>query len=243
MKKRILLGTILPIFASVAVIGSGYAIWHFADTTSKESNSVSLSIEQVVQGASLLNNIEKLELNFDQTDGGRGEMNSSEASSLGVESISENGTSTAKGITLEVTKKDGTNGTVKYTNSTTTVTTPGAYATPEATNPSIGQVYTVTLTLTEKLYSYVDIDLTNSVYGKDDNAWKYATDETAHTYTWTNTTYGEVEFDWSNVKFQYKDSKEPKSIDQYNELADAISKATTTDNSCKVEYVAYRWAK
>lgn len=242
MKKRILLGTILPIFASVAVIGSGYAIWHFADTAAKTENSVSLSIDQVVQGAGLVNGIKTLELNFDQTEGGRGNVNSSEATSLSVDSISENGTTTAKGITLKATKTSDGDGKVKYTNSTTNVTTPGAYATPDATDPKIGQVYTVTLTLTENLYSYVDIDLTNSVYGKEGNAWKYTTDSTKFTYTWTNTTYGEVEFCWDNVKFQYKDSNEPKTITEYNTLASAISEANT-GNSCKVEYVAYRWAK
>ncbi len=247
MKKRVILGTILPVFAAVAVIGSGYAIWHFNDTASKLDTSMSFGITNVIQGASLTKDFDNLTLTFDQTTTNRETVNASEASNLGVDSISNNGTTTAN-ITLTATNSSNTSvtdPTVTYKN----VTTDGvdSYATPEAENPTIGQVFTVTLSMPTTVANYITITLdTNTATNwsatttKDSSATSGIT-----TWVWTNTTYGEQTWKWSYVTFSYatdNTTKEPTNISEYAALSSVISAANTA-SSATATYQAYRWAK
>ena len=243
MKKRVILGTILPIFAAVAVIGSGYAIWHFNDTASKLDTSMSFGITNVIQGASLTNDFDKLTLTFDQTATNRETVNASEAANLGVASISNNGTTTAKGITLTATNSSNTSvadPTVSYKNAAdqTGVT----YATPEAENPTIGQVFTVTLSMPTTVANYITITLDNSATNWSATTTKdSSTTSGTTTWVWTNTTYGEATWKWSYVSFSYatdSTTKEPTNISEYAALSSVINGASAT-----ATYQAYRWAK
>ena len=244
MKKRVILGTILPVFAAVAVIGSGYAIWHFNDTESKLNTSMSFGITNVIQGASLTKDFDKLTLTFDQTTTNRETVNASEASNLGVDSISNNGTTTAKGITLTATNSNTsvTDPTVSYKN----VTTDGvdSYATPEAENPTIGQVFTVTLSMPTTVANYITITLNDTATNWSATTTKdSSTTDGTTTWVWTNTTYGEATWKWSYVTFSYDaTTKEPTNISEYTALSSVISAANTA-SSATATYQAYRWAK
>ena len=244
MKKRVILGTILPIFAAVAVIGSGYAIWHFNDTASKLDTSMSFGITNVIQGASLTKDFDNLTLTFDQTTTNRETVNASEASNLGVASISNNGTTTAKGITLTATNSSNTSvadPTVSYKNAAdqTDVT----YATPDNSDNNVGQVFTVTLSMPTTVANYITITLDNSATNWSATTTKdSSTTSGTTTWVWTNTTYGEATWKWSYVSFSYATdgtTKEPTNISEYAALSSVIN----TASSATATYQAYRWAK
>lgn len=262
MKQRFLLRNVLPIFASIAIIGSGYAIWRFNDTANLLTTNTSLSITNVIRGASLNPNFDSLKITFDQTADGRGQATSdSSSSSLSVSSTTYE---SAKGIYLTASKTTSTTSSDGTTSSTTsTISDPTVtyqedekidgidYANPDDDkidkNASVGQVFKVILTLPTSLANYMNIE-TNKNSGdwssvvidkpKDENGDSL----NVTTYTWTNTTYGEISWKWSYAKFSYTANSEPKDMDAYNALKEIVESANSSNN-CSILYEAYRWAK
>lgn len=243
MKKRVILGTILPVFAAVAVIGSGYAIWHFNDTASTKNTSMGFDITNVIQGANLDADFDALKLTFDQTTRSRETVNSSEASVFDKTSLDSNGTTTATGITLSATKSNSNveDPKVSYKNIATNEIVDSSYATPEGKNPTIGQVFTVTLSMPTTVANYITITLNTADWTETTTKNSSTSDTT--TWVWTNTTYGEATWKWSYVSFAYNTTeplKEPTNISEYAALSSALNSAT---DGAKAVYEAYRWAK
>lgn len=263
MKQRFLLRNVLPIFASIAIIGSGYAIWHFNDTESNESTNTSLSITNVIRGAYLQSNFDSLKITFDQTADGRGQATSDDSSNSSL-SVSSTNYETAKGIYLTATKTEITTSSDGNTSSTTsTISDPTItykndeeisgvnYADPSVDKDDedalVGQEFKVVLTLPTSLASYLNIE-TNT----NDENWPSVVIDTPldengdslniTTYTWTNTSYGEVNWKWSYAKFSYTATSEPKDMDAYNRLKSVIEEANKSSN-CSILYQGYRWAK
>ncbi len=248
MKKRVILGTILPAAAAIAVIGSGYAIWHFNDTASKLTSDMSLSITSVVKGASLEKNFDTLSLEFDQTETSRGNVNTAENTSLGS-TITENGTETANGISFVAKSGETavTDATVTYKEVTNTDDSDVSYATPTIDSGNVGQVFTVTLSLPTSVAEYISISTTSLGTGWTIETDYPKADTTAKTTTWkfknTNwsTSDNPVTWSWSNISFSYGSDKEPTDYAGYKKLSDALK---ATDNpTATATYEAYRSVK
>ncbi len=247
MKKRVILGTILPAAAAIAVIGSGYAIWHFNDTASKLTSDMSLSITSVVKGASLEKNFDTLSLEFDQTETSRKDVNSKENTSLGS-TITENGTETANGISFVAKSGETavTEATVTYKEVTNTDDSGVSYATPTTDNGNVGQVFTVTLSLPTSVAEYISITTTSLGTGWTIESNGVA-DTTTNTTTWKfkntawSTSDNPVTWSWSNISFSYGSDKEPTDYAGYKKLSDALK---ATDNpTATATYEAYRSVK
>ena len=51
MKKKFLVGSLLPVLAGAAVVGSGFSLWFFNDTaTTNKSQDLSKNVTQLVGG-------------------------------------------------------------------------------------------------------------------------------------------------------------------------------------------------
>ncbi len=253
MKQRFLLKIILPIFASMPIIGSGYAIWNFNNTVSVKSENISLSITNLIRGAYLTTNFDTFKITFDQTSDERDTVTENNESGSNVND-------SAKGIYLSFSKTEtstNSDGTTSY--NTSDVTDPkvnyvndsndddNVYTNPENSkdengDPLVGQVFNVVLTLSTDLAAYLNVE-TSKVNGSNINNWSDVVinnnEEGLTTYTWTNKTYGEVDWKWSYASFSYKSLMEPRDLDAYNALKEIVDKST--NSTCL--YEAYRWVK
>lgn len=208
MKKKIVLCSVLPIFMVGAIIGSGYAIWHFNDTEVKASNDVSVSITNVIKMGKLTSNFTTLKMYFDQSKTGR--KNSQTDSTIGTKS--------ANGIYL-----------IGYDESNNIIEHPGVtYDDTDVALLGVGWTFKVTLKLTEEIVNYIDI---NNITNLNDGDWKVDSTTTPGSIIFT-CNQDVTSFDWSKIKFNYIEQKEPTSISEYNTLANYINQA----NDCTATY-------
>jgi hypothetical protein len=191
-----------------AIIGSGYAIWHFNDTEVNASNDVSVSITNVIQMGKLTSNFTTLKMYFDQSKTGR--ENSQTDSSIGTKS--------ANGIYL-----------IGYDESNNIIEHPGVtYDDTDVALLGVGWTFKVTLKLTEEIVSYIDI---NNITNLNDGDWKVDSTTTPGSIIFT-CNQDATSFDWSKIKFNYVEKKEPTTISEYNTLANYINQA----NDCTATY-------
>lgn len=209
MKKKFLKGSLLPVLAGAAVIGSGFSLWFFADSETTQDFVPEKHITQVVALGDITNS-DNFTIVFDQTAAGR--------KALGLESS----TAEANGIYINWLGK--TNKAAKYAS----VNDNGQDEIDHETgaNAKIYFVFSASITVTNtgdtKLEEYFDIAYNgakSSTREAGSNTYKIVLNDNVDT------------FDWEQVTFSYATGKEPANYEQYN----AFKKAVTNAN-IKVTY-------
>ena len=201
MKKKFLIGSLLPVLAGAAVVGSGFSLWFFNNTKTSVEQTLDKKVTQVVA----VGNITKADdfaIVFDQTTAGRTALN------LGAS------TAAADGIAIDWNGK--TNKTAVYTS----VNDNGKGEIDH--DGTIYFSFTTTITITNtstkgKLENYLNIAYTGaktSTHTADSNTYQFVLAD------------NEATFDWENVTFTYVDGKEPKSYAEYNDFKDVVTNAT-----------------
>ncbi len=239
MKKKVLIGTILPVLATVAVIGSGYSIFYLGDQTATNNNSMSADITQVV-GVGSIKEADSFKLVFDQTTEGRSKVTSNQEAkpnsvASGTTVTYDSNTSatftgtdeTALGVHFDF--GTGTNKKAVYTSAEGVVDELVDYDVYDGkgSNGGVYFVFTATFKLDATLYSYVNMEAGNTDFGCVGN-------DIAYTYTFTAT--NKKEFDLSAIKLSYKNDMEPKTVNSYNTLKSAISSFNSSSSTNSVTY-------
>ena len=215
MKKKFLVGSLLPVLAGAAVVGSGFSLWFFNDTVKPAEQDVSKNVTQLV-AVGEITTADKFSIVFDQSDAGR------------TANAGANVSTSSKAQGIHVSFDDGANTVVKYTSPTDGIdelkNTNGEY--------EVYFKFTVQLVVSNSLANYIDGATYNKTVNETVKANVTAGD--------SNTTYEFVldkcvrEFDWSKVTFTYKN--EPKDATEYEALKNiVVSEDTTITAKYKVE--------
>ena len=213
MKKKLLIGTILPSIAALAVIGSGFSLWIFNDSSSVETTgSVGINVTKVLDITNSyfqFGNENGAYLSFDQTTEGANGIN-------------------PKGEGLKW--RAGTTGQEGHQSCFFILQDPTDTNSATAYDDSVNYTFTTTITLSEVLASYVKLsfitnrDNTSNTW--DDGEWKDAVinNDKSVTYTYTfdskNTLGGATKdelsfqevFWFANVTPTYQDNMEPTTL-------------------------------
>lgn len=212
MKKKLLIGTILPSIAALAVIGSGFSLWIFNDSNSVETTgSVGINVTKVLDIKNSyfqFANPTGAYLSFDQTTQGASGINpKGEGLKWRAGKTGQEGWQACFFILKDPTDTDSST----------------------AYDDSVNYTFTTTITLSEVLASYVKLSFnTNSDNISntwDDGEWKDAVnDDKSVTYTYTfdskNTLGGATKdnlsfqqmFWFANVVPTYQDGMEPTTL-------------------------------
>lgn len=224
MKKKLLIGTILPALAAAAVIGSGFALWVFEGEvkTSTVQGNITHDITQLVK-VGTIDQASAFKIQFDQTANTR---------PAGFDKVEATGISFVFG--------DGAKKYAEYIASESTLGTHKDHSTEnhfssDTVNGVIGYEFSVTISLPSALGSYVDFSFGNEkMTKKADSAsviyeaktsdsrkiyWGLNNEDTAHTIT-----------------ASYAKDQEPKSSGEYKTLHDII--VNLGSNAIVVQYAA-----
>lgn len=224
MKKKLLIGTILPALAAAAVIGSGFALWVFEGEvkTSTVQGNITHDITQLVK-VGTIDQASAFKIQFDQTAATR---------PAGFDKVEATGISFVFG--------DGAKKYAEYIASESTLGTHKDHSTEnhfssDTVNGVIGYEFSVTISLPSALGSYVDFSFGNEkMTKKADSAsviyeaktsdsrkiyWGLNNEDTAHTIT-----------------ASYAKDQEPKSSSEYKTLHDII--VNLGSNAIVVQYAA-----
>lgn len=224
MKKKLLIGTILPALAAAAVIGSGFALWVFEGEvkTSTVQGNITHDITQLVK-VGTIDQASAFKIQFDQTANTR---------PAGFDKVEATGISFVFG--------DGAKKYAEYIASESTLGTHKDHSTEnhfssDTVNGVIGYEFSVTISLPSALGSYVDFSFGNEkMTKKADSAsviyeaktsdsrkiyWGLNNEDTAHTIT-----------------ASYAKDQEPKSSATYKKLHDII--VNLDSNAIVVQYAA-----
>ena len=224
MKKKLLIGTILPALAAAAVIGSGFALWVFEGEvkTSTVQGNITHDITQLVK-VGTIDQASAFKIQFDQTAATR---------PAGFDKVEATGISFVFG--------DGAKKYAEYIASESTLGTHKDHSTEnhfssDTVNGVIGYEFSVTISLPSALGSYVDFSFGNEkMTKKADSAsviyeaktsdsrkiyWGLNNEDTAHTIT-----------------ASYAKDQEPKSSGEYKTLHDII--VNLGSNAIVVQYAA-----
>ena len=230
MKKKLLIGTILPALAAAAVIGSGFALWVFNDEnfTSKPQDGVTHDITQLVK----VGTIEKaspFKIQFDQTKATR-PAGFDKVEATGISFVFPDSASTKKyaeyfASESTLTDKDGTEN----------------HFSSDTVNGVIGYEFSVTLTLPSALASYVDFSFGNKKMKKsvesDRIKYEAKTSDSRKIY-WGETTEALKPYSIT-ASYAAKDatrSMEPTSTAEYKTLHDII--VNLDSDAIAVQYAA-----
>ncbi len=201
MKKKFLVGSLLPVLAGAAVVGSGFSLWFFNDTFKQEDQALSKRVTQVVAVGDITK-ADDFTIVFDQTSEGR--------TALHLEAS----TAAADGITIDWAGK--TNKTAVYTS-----VNDNGNGEIDHDDDKIYFSFTTTITITNngtgKLEDYLNIaypGAKTSTHENDSNTYQFVLADDVAT------------FDWTKVEFTYVDGKEPKSYAEYNNFKDVVTNAT-----------------
>lgn len=231
MKKKLLIGTILPALAAAAVIGSGFALWVFNGEveTSKLQNGVTHDITQLVK----VGTIEKaspFKIQFDQTKATR-PAGFDKVEATGISFVFGDG---ATKYAEYVASKESTLGTHKDGSTEN-------HFSSDTVNGVIGYEFSVTLTLPSALASYVDFSFGNEKMTKsvESNRIKYEakTSDSRKIY-WGETTEALKPYSIT-ASYAAKDatrSMEPTSTAEYKTLHDII--VNLDSDAIAVQYAA-----
>lgn len=224
MKKKLLIGTILPALAAAAVIGSGFALWVFEGEvkTSTVQGNITHDITQLVK-VGTIDQASAFKIQFDQT---------AKTRPAGFDKVEATGISFVFG--------DGAKKYAEYIASESTLGTHKDHSTEnhfssDTVNGVIGYEFSVTISLPSALGSYVDFSFGNEkMTKKADSAsviyeaktsdsrkiyWGLNNEDTAHTIT-----------------ASYAKDQEPKSSGEYKTLHDII--VNLGSNAIVVQYAA-----
>lgn len=224
MKKKLLIGTILPALAAAAVIGSGFALWVFDNEvdTSKLQDGVTHDITQLVK-VGKIDTASAFKIQFDQTANTR---------PAGFDKVEATGISFVFG--------DGAKKYAKYVASESTLGTHKDNSTEnhfssDTVNGVIGYEFSVTLSLPSTLASYVDFSFGNEKMEKsvssDRILYKAKTSDSRKIYWGSNN-----EDTAHSITASYAKDQEPKNSEAYKTLHDII--VNLGSNAIVVQYAA-----
>lgn len=200
MKKKFLLGTMVPALAAAAVIGSGFSMWVFdALKTENKNQEMAQEITQFAQVGEI-KEASKITVTFDQTAVGR-------KTATGNQSVS---TKYAKGITLSCANE----------------TKAAIYTAP--TNDGLDYLdgvlkcdFTTTITISEDLNKYLVLTYNGDTLTSDAGVYTYKFSKTQVEATTTV-------FDWEKLVLEYATGKEPTNVTDYKKLQEAVNNSTIT---------------
>lgn len=219
MKKKVLLGTILPVLATVAVIGSGYSIFYLGDQTATANNNLGGDITQVV-GVGTITKASDFSIVFDQTEATRSSLisSNSKVSALGSDT-------TALGVHFYWANYSSATKVVTYTSpsdpTVDNLTSYDVYDTDNKTG-SVHYEFIVEFNLGETICAYVNMESGDTGFLKETST---STGVYTFKYTSDSTTSTSKEFDLTKVALSYVDTKEPKTVEEYSTLKTAINNA------------------
>lgn len=224
MKKKLLIGTILPALAAAAVIGSGFALWVFDNEvdTSKLQDNVTHDITQLVK-VGTINQASAFKIQFDQT---------AKTRPAGFDKVEATGISFVFG--------DGAKKYAEYVASESTLGTHKDHSTEnhfssDTVNGVIGYEFSVTITLPSTLASYVDFSFGNKKMAKsvesDRIKYEAKTSDSRKIYWGLNN-----EDTAHSITASYAENKEPTNSAAYKELHDII--VNLDSNAIAVQYAA-----
>lgn len=224
MKKKLLIGTILPTLAAAAVIGSGFALWVFDNEveTSKVQDGVTHDITQLVK-VGKIDKASAFKIQFDQT---------AKTRPAGFDKVEATGISFVFG--------DGAKKYAEYVASESTLGTHKDGSTEnhfssDTVNGVIGYEFSVTLSLPSTLASYVDFSFGNEKMEKsvssDRILYKAKTSDSRKIYWGSNN-----EDAAHSITASYAKDKEPTNSGEYKTLHDIIVNLDSSDIT--VQYAA-----
>lgn len=200
MKKKFLLGTMVPALAAAAVIGSGFSMWVFNALGTENSNQVfgQTTISQFAQVGNI-KEASKITVNFDQTVDGR-------KTATNNQSVS---TKYADGITLSF--DDDTKAAI--------YTAPTNDGLDYLDDGTLKCDFTTTIKITKALSEYVVLTYNNNVLTGSEGVYTY---EFSKSQVEDTTTV----FDWEKLVLTYATDKEPKNVTEYKALENVIKAST-----------------
>ena len=231
MKKKLLIGTILPALAAAAVIGSGFALWVFKGEveTSEFQNGVTHDITQLVK-VGTIDQASAFKIQFDQTANTR-PAGFEKVEATGISFVFGDG---AKKYAEYVASKESTLGTHKDGSTEN-------HFSSDTVNGVIGYEFSVTLSLPSTLASYVDFSFGNKKmeksFSSDRILYKAKTSDSRKIY-WGETTDDLKPYSIT-ASYAAKDatrSMEPISTAEYKTLHDIIVNLDSDD--IVVQYAA-----
>lgn len=237
MKRKQLLGTVIPVFMMTAVISSGYAIWHFNNLMTSASQSVNTEVTQHVE-IGTVSKASDFSIVFDQTQEGR--KKALEAASMSSSDIDADlAKYEAHGIYLNWNSSN-TNNIYDQTSSVaegTTINKVATYTSPTSEgavdhstdNQALNTYFDVVIDLGANISKHVNITTTNSNFRSTT-----ASDSKKIVFSSTNANSATFnkEFSWEKVTFAYK--SEPSNAETYKTLLDDVDGKSIT-----VTYYAY----
>ncbi len=238
MRKRILLGAIIPLVAAASVIGSGYALFIFNENNSTSAlNQIAVNVEAVAT----IGDIEtagQAKLNFDQT-------------STALNGINSKGTGLTFDYTVSSTSADDTTdatetGTSSSTTSSTTDLTAKYLFSSSATTTNktyydddLYVTFTTVISIPSDVANYVKLSSTTYVDGSG-YTWTEGSNTTTSATTYTITekiktsekytvdNSGYKFFELSKITPSYVENKEPTTSSAHTEMINAVSGKTIT---------------
>lgn len=228
MKKKFLLGTIIPALAASAVIGSGFSMWYFGDANSVKANqNANKNVTQLVRVGTIAA-ADDFTVNFDQTKEGH-------VNQVGSHTYND-ACLEATGITLKFA--DNANTTAIYTEASKTTFDDNLAGLDHTDDGKVYYVFTTKVTIENGLGAYVNMDVKTGSKFKVDNKNGVTTSNTT-VYTFTSE-HNVSEFNWLNVELTYADGKEPSTLEQFREFHDLVNNQAT---KISVEYAVNVSAK
>lgn len=224
MKKKLLIGTILPALAAAAVIGSGFALWVFEGEvkTSTVQGNITHDITQLVK-VGTIDQASAFKIQFDQT---------ADTRPAGFDKVEATGISFVFG--------DGAKKYAEYVASESTLGTHKDHSTEnhfssDTVNGVIGYEFSVTISLPSALGSYVDFSFGNEkMTKKADSAsviYEAKTSDSRKIYWGLNN-----EDAAHSITASYAKDQEPTSSATYKKLHDII--VNLDSNAIVVRYAA-----
>lgn len=217
MKKKLLIGTILPALAAAAVIGSGFALWVFDNEVKAKSvlqDDITKDITQLVK-VGTITPASAFKIVFDQTDATRpnGFKNSDGIAATGITFVFGNGANVKK--YAEYVAPASTLGTKHNDGSTEN------HFSSDTVDGVIGYEFSFELSLPSALANYVDFSFGGTkitpIPQSDRAIYKAKTSDSRKIYWGLNN-----EDAAHSITASYAENKEPTNSEKYKELHDII---------------------
>lgn len=220
MRKKFLVGTIIPALAAVAVIGSGFSMWYFDGANSVKANqTANKGVAQLVRAGKIAV-ADSFTVNFDQTKEGH-------ASQIGSHTYDNDTCVEATGITLKFAEKANTR--AIYTEASNTTFDEGI---DHTTDGKVYYEFTTKVTIENGLGVYVNMNVKTGSKFKVDHPEGVSTSN-ATVYTFTSSEHNVSEFDWSKVELTYAAGQEPSKLADFIALHQLVNNEAT---KISVEY-------
>lgn len=221
MKKKFILGTMVPALAAAAVIGSGFSMWYFGDANSVKANqNANKEVAQLVRVGKIAV-ADSFTVRFDQTKEGH-------ANQIGSHTYNNDKCVEATGITLKFAENANTK--AIYTEASNTTFTDNLEGIDHTDDGKVYYIFTTKVTITNDLAAYVNISTTDANFTITETAGVKGATITTYTFTSKNNV---SEFDWSKVVLTYAANKEPSTLAEFITFHDIVLNENT---KISVEY-------